>query len=263
MKKILITGASRGLGKALATELTDRKYLVIACSRNLDDLANVPAKWKYSLDVTNAESVAELVSAIGTIDILINNAAYSAGGPVETLPLEEVAKVYETNVIGPLRLIQEFVPGMRDQKSGLIINISSAAARFGPPYGGLYSSSKAALEMLSEALWFELKHFGIRVILAEPGAIRTDMAKKQKTFGSAAYSELSEQMKKRYENFTKEDKRTLPEDIAAQVADLINEESGSLRFPLGQDGNYLVKTRTSLDDRQWEKDAPFIKGLNW
>ena len=151
---------------------------------------------------------------------------------------------------------------MREKGSGTIVNISSAADRFSPPYGGSYSSAKAALAMMSEALHFEVRHFGIKVILIEAGSIKTDMPIKQKHFTSPEYSPLDEQMKKRFENFFKEDKRNPPEKIASFIADKIEDPDAGFKIPAGQDAEYIISQHASLSEEEWEQSAMF-KDLDW
>ncbi len=262
MKKVLITGTSRGLGKALAKEFNERKYDVIASARNISDLNDLDVYKKISLDVKNESQIKNAVDECGGIDVLINNAVYSVAGPIEVIPIEEIKKEYETSVLGPLRMIRAFVPGMRKNKKGIIVNISSAADRFAPPYGGSYSSAKAALAMMSEALHFELKHFGIKVILIESGSIKTDMPIRQKHFSSSDYQPLYEQMKLRFEEFLKDDKRPEPSEIAKLIADKIEDPEIKFRVPIGKDAEYLISQHSKMSGEEWEQSAMF-KGLNW
>jgi len=262
MSTVFITGTSRGLGRALVFEMNARGYKVIASSRNLDDIRDMDVYKKTELDVTKDDQISKTALLNGEVDILINNAAYTVAGPIESIPVEEIKKEYETNVIGPLKLSRVFIPGMRKKGKGTIVNISSAADRFAPPFGGSYSSAKAALAMISEAMHFELKHFGIKVILLEAGSIRTDMPLKQKHFTSPAYRKLEDQMKKRFESFFKEDSRTPPEKAAKMIADKIENPSTGFREPVGQDAETIISMRSELNDEDWEK-SPMFQGLNW
>ncbi len=262
MKKTLITGASRGLGRALAEELAQRKYEVIASARSINDLKDLDVDKKITLDVTDEQLVKKSLQECGNIDVLINNAAYTVGGPVEAIPIEEIRKEYETNVIGPLRLIKTFLPGMRKKGGGIIVNVSSAADRFAPPYGGSYSSAKAALAMISESLHFEVEHFGIKVLLIEAGSIKTDMPIKQKQFSSPEYEPLDEQMKKRFEDYFSEDKRNSPASIAKIIADKIENPSNRLKVTAGEDAKFIIAQRIKMSDEEWEKSFLF-QGLEW
>ncbi len=262
MKKILITGTSRGLGRALAIELSERNYAVIAAARKINDLKDLNVLKTISLDVTNDEQITKAAADCGGIDILINNAAYTVAGPLESIPIEEIKKEYETNVIGPLKLIKTFLPGMREKGGGIIVNISSAADRFAPPYGGSYSSAKAALAMMSEALHFELKHFGIKVILIESGSIKTDMPVKQKHFTSPEYQPLDEQMKLRFDDYLKNDKRPEPSEIAGIIADKMEDPETNFKVPVGKDAEYMISQHSGMSEEKWQNSLMF-KGLNW
>ncbi len=262
MSRVLVTGASRGLGRALSEELTKRNYEVIASARNIDDLKELDVYKKIPLDVTNEEQIKRASLECGEIDILINNAAYTVAGPIEAIPMEEIKKEYETNVIGPIKLSCVFIPVMRNKGKGTIVNISSVADRFAPPFGGSYASAKAALAMISEALYFELKHFGIRVILIEAGSIKTDMPLNQKQFSSPEYDLLSKQLKVRFDNFLKEDRRNSPEKIAKIISDKIEDSNTYLRVPTGEDAEYFIKMHSSMSDEETGKSSMF-QGLNW
>lgn len=262
MSKILITGASRGLGKALAAGFSRNNHCVIATARNINDLNELNVHKKIKLNVTNDEHIGNAVDECGDIDILINNAAYTVAGPIEAIPIEEIKKEYGTNVIGPLKLIRAFIPGMRKKGKGTIVNISSAADRFAPPYGGSYSSAKAALAMMSEALHFEVKHFGIKVVLVECGSIKTGMPEKQKKYSSDEYEQLDKQMKIRMEEFFKQDNRPEPGIIAKIIIDAIENPETGFRVTAGQDAEYMISQRLKLNDSEWF-ESPMYKGLDW
>ena len=178
-KVILITGASTGLGHSMATYLAQRGYVVYGTSRQ----AEVPeqAFHMLTMDVNNAEGVHKAIEQIikqeGRLDVLINNAGLGIAAPVEVLPLADVQRVFDTNVVGVIRMVQAVLPYMRQQRSGLIINISSIAAEAGLPYRGAYSASKAAVERLTEALRLELAPFGVQACSIQPGGTRTDINK--------------------------------------------------------------------------------------
>ena len=179
---VLITGCSSGIGRAAATHLAGRGHTVIATARRVDDLADLAAAGcrTLALDVTDEASMRRAVEAIeashGRIDVLVNNAGYSQSGAVESVPLARTRAQFETNVFGPLRLTQLVLPGMRRRGAGRIVNVSSMGGRLVFPGGGVYHASKYALEALSDALRYELRPFGIAVVLIEPGLIKTNFA---------------------------------------------------------------------------------------
>lgn len=262
MAKVLITGCSRGLGRALSVELAHRNFDVIATARNLSDVSDLEVYKKIRLDVTNSNDIENALKECGNIDLLVNNAGYSVAGPLEAIPIEEILKEFETNVIGPLRLSRAFIPGMRAAGKGMIVNISSVADRFTPPFGGSYSSVKAALAMMSEAFSFELSHFGIKVILIEAGAINTDFARKQKHFSAPEYNELSLQMDLRLKTYLEQNNRTDPADFAKAIADIIENPESKFRIPVGTDAEHIIELHEKLSDNEW-RNTPLFKELNW
>jgi len=176
-KVILITGASSGIGLAMATYLAGRGYIVYGGSRSApaNDQIHV-----LKLDVANEKSVSQAVSQImdeqGQIDTLINNAGVGVIGSVEKTPIEDVRKAIEVNVFGTVTVCQAVLPIMRTQKHGKIINISSLGSIIGMPYRGFYSSSKASIDIITEALRFEVAGFGIQACTVHPGDVNTGMA---------------------------------------------------------------------------------------
>lgn len=178
-KVILITGASTGLGESMATYLTQRGYKVYGTSRQAD---LTPKNFSMlQMDVTRSESIQtaidQIVKVERKIDVLINNAGLGIAAPVEELPLDDVMRVFDTNVLGIIRMVHAVLPIMRRQQAGLIINISSIAAEAGLPFRGAYSASKAAVERLTEALRVELTPFGVQACSVQPGGTRTDINK--------------------------------------------------------------------------------------
>lgn len=177
-KVVLITGASSGIGKAIAEFLQSKDYTVFGTSRNPGNrISDFPL---IALDVTRPETiqqaVSEVISKAGKIDILINNAGVGITGPIEETPDEEIKKAFDTNYFGPLNVIKAVLPGMRENKGGLIINVTSIAGYMGLPYRGIYSASKGALEITTEAFRMELKDFNIKMTNIAPGDFATNIA---------------------------------------------------------------------------------------
>lgn len=185
MKTWLITGCSTGLGRSLAKKALAKGYNVAITVRNKDKIIDLSKQYPQTalalcLDVTNKESIQaaikETIEHFGTIDVLVNNAGYGYRGAVEEGYQEDVDILFNTNLWGPVTLIKEVLPLMRKQRSGAIINISSVAALKTMPGSGYYAASKCALEGLSDGLKEEVAPLGIKVMVVEPGAFRTDFA---------------------------------------------------------------------------------------
>jgi NAD(P)-dependent dehydrogenase (short-subunit alcohol dehydrogenase family) len=221
--RAIVTGASRGLGRALSAELQGRGYDVVATARHVADLADLDVDDKIPLDVTDSKAVEAAVTAAGELDVLVNNAGLTVQAPVEAVPLEVVKSVLETNLLGPLRLMQAFLPGMRMRGRGTVVNISSGAVRSAPPLQGAYSASKAALELVSETLRKEVQPFGVRVIVISAGGIRTQMRARQAKYTSEPYADLVEELEAGMAEYEKRGGGSPPEEIAKAITDLIEE----------------------------------------
>src|SRR3954452_16651655 len=177
---VLITGCSSGIGRATAEHLAQRGYTVYATARKLDAIRDLEARGcrLLALDVTDDDSMTAAVEAVereqGAVGILVNNAGYSQSGAVESIPMDAVRKQFETNVFGLVRLCQLVLPGMRAQRWGRIVNISSVGGRLVFPGGGYYHATKYAVEAISDAMRFEVERLGVDVVIVEPGLIKTE-----------------------------------------------------------------------------------------
>lgn len=178
-KIVLITGGSSGIGKAIGEFLHHKGYTVYGTSRNPERILNSVFPL-IALDVRNADSihtaVQKIISISKRIDVVINNAGVGITGPLEEIPAEEIRNNFETNLFGPIEVMKAVLPQMREQKSGLIINITSIAGYMGLPYRSIYSASKGALELITEALRMEVKSFGINITNIAPGDFATNIA---------------------------------------------------------------------------------------
>jgi short-subunit dehydrogenase len=176
-KVVLITGCSSGIGEALALAFKKQGHMVHATARRQEALSALASAGMatHSLEVTDETAckrvVDDVVKKSGRIDVLVNNAGYGAFGPLAELPLAEMRRQLEVNVVAPLGLIQKVAPVMARQKGGLIVNIGSVSGVLATPFSGAYCASKAALHLMSDALRMELAPFGIRVVIVQPGAI--------------------------------------------------------------------------------------------
>lgn len=178
-KVVLITGGSSGIGKAVGEFLHQKGFTVYGTSRNPERVSNSIFPL-LQLDVRNPESiqaaVAEIIQKSGRVDVVINNAGVGITGPLEEIPTQEIKNNFETNFFGPIDVMKAVLPQMRLQKSGLIINITSIAGYMGLPYRSVYSASKGALELITEALRMEVKGFGITITNVAPGDFATNIA---------------------------------------------------------------------------------------
>lgn len=178
-KVVLITGGSSGIGKSIGEFLTDKGFTVYGTSRTPERYTD--SKFQLvALDVADTNSIKQAVETViktsGRLDILINNAGAGITGPIEEIPDAEIQRNFETNFFGPIRVIKAVLPQMRKQQSGLIINITSIAGYMGLPYRGIYSASKGALELITEAFRMEIKDFNIQMTNVAPGDFATNIA---------------------------------------------------------------------------------------
>jgi NAD(P)-dependent dehydrogenase (short-subunit alcohol dehydrogenase family) len=189
-KAVLITGCSTGIGRATATRLARSGWKVYASARRPETIAGLKEDGceTLALDVTDEQSMRAAVDVVeqaeGAVGVLINNAGYSQSGAIETVSLDAARRQFETNVFGLVRLTQLVLPRMREQRWGKIVNVGSMGGRLSFPGAGHYHATKHALEAISDALRFELRGFGIDVILLEPGLIKTE-------FGEAAVASMA------------------------------------------------------------------------
>ncbi len=251
-KTCLVTGASRGIGRAVALELSRRGWKVYGSGRSIDgeeDLGFTP----IVMDVTDPESVKAGVELIlgefGRLDAAVNNAGVSHCGSVEDTPVEVARRVFETNYFGLLNVTRAVLPIMRERGSGTIANVTSAAGKIGVPFQPHYAASKWAVEGLTEALWHEVKQFGVRVIIIEPGDVGTTIwenSKEEPPEGSAyAESQRRYLAVKAREMGGNADP---PENAARQISDALEAGSRRLRYPAAKGAGLILAARKLLPD---------------
>lgn len=179
-KVVLITGGSSGIGKSIGIYLRSKGFTVFGSTRNLENHLDFDAFELVQLDVRIPVSIKEAINLIiskeGRIDVLVNNAGIGITGPIEETPHDEIVKSFDTNFYGPIHMIKAVLPQMRTQKSGLIINITSIAGYMGLPFRGIYSASKGALSLVTEAMRMETKNFNIHLTTLAPGDFATNIA---------------------------------------------------------------------------------------
>ena len=263
-KTIFITGASSGIGKETAKLFNAKGWNVIATMRNPEnetELTKLQNVFVTRLDVLDLESiqnaVGEGIQKFGKIDVLLNNAGYGAYGPLESFSREKIARQFNTNVIGLLDTIKALLPHFRQNKSGIIINISSIGGRVAFPLGALYHGTKFAVEGISEALYYEVGQFGGQVKIVEPGAIATDFAGRSFDFNNdETMTEYQGTVAKLFAVMS-----TMLANVssASVVADVIFEAStdgkNQLRYTAGEDAKILMARRQQSDD------TTFIGGI--
>jgi short-subunit dehydrogenase len=238
-KVILITGASSGIGKACASYLASLGHRVYGTSRR----ATFPETFNsypvlIPMDVTDEESVKKAISFVlekeGKIDVLINNAGFGVAGAVEDTSYEEALSQFETNFFGSHRVIRHVIPYMREKRSGLIINIGSIAGLIGLPFQPFYSASKFALEGLSEALMHEVNPFNIKVVLVEPGDLKTEFTDRRQLVTKSLNSPYSAQMKKTLAVVEKDERSGgSPEAVARIISKIISSPNPRPRYRVG------------------------------
>ena len=257
-KVVLITGGSSGIGKSIGEFLLEKGYKVYGTSRN-------PERYDSSkftiltMDVKNLQSIWNTVETIidkeGRLDILINNAGVGITGPIEEIPEAEIKANFETNFFGPINVIKSVLPQMRKQKSGLIINVTSIAGYMGLPYRGIYSASKGALELLTEAFRMELIDFNIKMTNVAPGDFATNIA------AGRYHSPLLEDSPytKPYGNTLKlmnthVDSGSSPELMAEAVFRIINTKEPKVHYKVGAFmQKFSIFLKRILPDKVYEK----------
>jgi len=260
MSRILITGCSKGLGRATALELTRRGHEVIATARKPESLASLPVAARLALDVRDAASVRRAAAEAGRVDVLVNNAGEIAVGPLESIPFDEIQKLYDINVFGTLRTIQAFAPAMRERGSGTIVNMSSVVGRLALPLTGVYASTKWAIEALSESLRIELGHFGVRVVVIEPGQVGTGALDAPRTYfvEKDPYTRLAKARRA-----PPREQMTPPETIARTIADAVEAPERKFRWPAGKDAEAMLTARAQLDDSSFDAALRSAFGIDW
>ena len=256
-KIVLITGATSGIGKETALLLASKGFLVYGTARNIEG-KNLPFRL-LPMDVRNEtsikEAVQQILTEVGRIDILINNAGVGITGAVEELPAEQLHNVFATNLYGAIAVIQQVLPSMRAQGSGRIINIASIAGYMGLPFRGAYSASKGALLLMSEALRMEVKQFGIEVTTISPGDYATDIASRRYHTPVNENSPYAEVYAKQLQLMNEHvDSGGDPKEMADKILKVINTKHPKVHY---KQGSFLQKfsivLKRLLPSKSYEK----------
>jgi NAD(P)-dependent dehydrogenase (short-subunit alcohol dehydrogenase family) len=262
-KAVLITGCSTGIGRATAEHLANRGWTVYATARRPESIADLEGCRTLALDVTDEASMQAAVDTVagehGAVGVLINNAGYSQSGAVESVPMDEVRRQFETNVFGLVRMTQLVLPGMREQHWGKIVNLSSMGANFVFPGGGFYHATKYAVDAISDALRFEVRGFGVDVVIVQPGLIKTE-------FGNAAHSGLPDSggpyaefnaavgdaTQGVYESGPLGKLGGGPETVARTIERAITARRPKARYRVTPSAHILIRQRSLMTDRMWD-----------
>jgi short-subunit dehydrogenase len=245
---VLITGCSTGIGRATAERLAKRGLTVYATARKPEAIEDLKAAGcrTLALDVTDEESMQAAVAAVeqaeGAVGALVNNAGYSQSGAVETLPMDELRRQFETNVFGLVRMCQLVLPGMRKAGRGRIVNISSMGGKLVFPGGGAYHATKYAVEAISDAMRFEVRGFGVHVSIIEPGLIRT-------SFGETAVANNTAQA---YEGPLAK-LGAGPDAVAKAIEKAITSRRPRTRYPVTASARFFMAQHAVLPDRAWDR----------
>jgi NAD(P)-dependent dehydrogenase (short-subunit alcohol dehydrogenase family) len=246
-KVALVTGASSGIGQAIALRLASRGLAVYGTARNVSDEGEGRPFQLVRLDVRSDQSVAscvdEVVARAGRLDILVNNAGYALSGAAEETSIEEAKAQFDTNFFGAVRVVNAALPTMRKQRAGKIINIGSLIGLMGVPFMPFYAATKFALEGYSEALWHELKPLGISVSLVEPEFVHTGLTDR----GSLAARRLADYDGPRQRALAAArrfvDTGIAPEEVASRVLQIVDSASPRLRYRVGADAKWLPRLK--------------------
>ncbi|MDX6666789.1 MAG: hypothetical protein QOK04_169 [Solirubrobacteraceae bacterium] len=266
-KAVLITGCSSGIGRATAEHLAEKGWNVYATARRPDSIADLEAKGckLLALDVTDEASMQQAVAAVeqaeGAVGVLLNNAGYSQSGAVEAVPLDEVRRQFETNVFGLVRMCQLALPGMRRQRWGRIVNVSSMGGKLVFPGGGFYHGTKYAVEAISDALRFEVRGFGVDVVIIEPGLITTEFGETaagtvgEQPADDGAYGKFNAAVAKATKEAYEGPLAKLgggPETVARKIEKAISKRRPKTRYTVTASARMALTQRSLMTDRMWD-----------
>jgi NAD(P)-dependent dehydrogenase (short-subunit alcohol dehydrogenase family) len=262
----IVTGSSSGIGLDTSITLAQNGFLTYATMRNLDkssiiekaaEKEKIPIR-VVELDVTDDRSVNDaiqrIVSEIGKIDVLVNNAGYGLVGAFEDLSMEEIKSQYETNVFGLMRVTQKVLPIMRKQESGIIVNVSSGAGIFGYPGSSAYVSTKFAVEGLTESISYELESFGIKAVLIGPGFIRTNFANamilaKKAQDPNSPYTEMMQTIQS---NSSEMATNASPVDsVSSAILKAVTSRRPNLRYLVGKEVETWAANKKAMSDTEF------------
>ncbi|MEH7010496.1 oxidoreductase [Neobacillus niacini] len=270
-KTAVVTGTSSGFGLSTSIELARKGLTVIAAMRNSNKSSDLMKEARkhgveskiivLELDVTNEKSILAfqtlVIENFGRVDVLINNAGYAGAGFVEEVSMDEYRKQFETNVLGVFAVTKAFLPLMREQKQGCIINISSISGKVAFPGLSPYIASKHAIEGWSESLRLEMQPFGVKVVLIEPGSYKTNIWSTGKQVAAESLQSHSP-----YKDYMQSIERYIaagensfgdPLEVATKIAEIAVAENPDIRYPIGRGVKASIFLKNFLPWRLWEK----------
>src|SRR5919108_580450 len=267
-KVAIVTGSSSGIGFETSLTLARNGFYTYATMRRLEEEKSKPltdiAKNEnlqlqvIDLDVNNDKSVTNAIDTVvderKRVDVLVNNAGYALGGPLEETSMNEIKAQFETNFFGAVRAMQAVLPIMRKQRTGKIVNITSMGGRISIPLGSPYHGSKFALEGLSESIQYELEPFGIKIILIEPGAVGSNFWKNIKIAKSSSntnspYTQFGNQIMKIYKEM--EQHTMNPSEVAKTILYAVTSDNPQLRYIVGEDAAKTIEARKIMSDKEF------------
>ena len=257
----LVTGASAGIGKAIVRRLLADGWTVYGAARRVDQMADIQGQGTkvLALDVTDDASMQAAIKAIldaeGKIDALVNNAGYGSYGAIEDVPIAEARRQFEVNVFGVARLCQLVLPSMRTATSGAIVNITSMGGRIWMPVGGWYHATKHALEVLSDTLRVEVRPFGVRVVIVQPGAIESEWSAiaartLRESSKNSVYGAFVAPMARVLESYGS---AASPDVVAEAVSAAVNSSSPRRRYATPFQSKLYIFAHWLLPDWAWER----------
>jgi len=266
-KTVLVTGASAGIGRATSLYLAGKGYSVIATSRSLTRLEGLLIEARATglpvhgveLDINVDEQVDDVMRQVladhGTIDALVNNAGYGLWGPVQSIVIDEMRAQFETNLFAAVRMAGAVLPGMLAQRSGKIVNISSVLGRMGTPFNGAYTSSKFALEGMSESMRSELWPFGVHVCVVEPGLFKTDFQRNQVKASGAddpalPYEPYIQRYHSRHRRYNR--RASSPGSVSRVIHKILKSRRPAFRYPVGMDARLGMLGARFLPERLFQ-----------
>ncbi|MFL6537051.1 MAG: SDR family oxidoreductase [Chthoniobacterales bacterium] len=233
MKRIFLTGASSGIGRAIAETLTNSGHEVWATSRDPSRLPQLNNFHPIALDLSDSDSINDAFAQAGEVDVLINNAGGGHFGPAELMPLEELRDEFQTLVFGHVQLVQLALGGMRERGSGMIINVTSLASRLPVPFMASYNAAKAAMASFTMTLQLEMRNSGVRIVDLQPADIRTDFNRSAKKFALDAHGYRARAAKSWRTCDHNMQNAPGPELVAKRVSELIMSENPPPRVTVG------------------------------